>query len=242
MEQNEYLDAVERESTAFIAAVDGALDYAIPTCGHWTMRDLAGHLGKVWAIATANVAAATDAPTPPGEAGHLPEDDAEVVDWLNERRSAMLNTFRATGPDEDAWSFAPDNHTAGFWQRRMAHETAIHRWDAENGLGEAGALDPELSRDGINEYFAVGLRYSSAKPNRVYPSETLHLHRTDGDGEWMLRGEEDQVEVTEEHAKGDAAVRGSAEALLLWIWGRSDDGVEVLGATHAADAWQAVAP
>ena len=68
------------------------------------------------------------------------------------------------------------------------------------------------------------------------------MHRTDGDGEWMLKGDGDRVVVTEEHAKGDAAVRGSAEDLLLWIWGRSSEGVEILGDTEVADAWRSLAP
>ncbi len=71
----------------------------------------------------------------------------------------------------------------------------------------------------------------------------MHLHRTDGDGEWMFAGDgEGGVTVTHEHGKGDAAVRGTAANLLLWIWGRPADGLECFGDAEVAARWQAVAP
>ena len=49
------------------------------------------------------------------------------------------------------------------------------------------------------------------------------------------------VTVTREHAKGDAAIRGQAEELLLWIWGRPGQ-VELFGDADVAAAWRALAP
>jgi hypothetical protein len=50
--------------------------------------------------------------------------------------------------------------------------------------------------------------------------ETYHFHRTDGEGEWLVRFEGDEVTLRHEHGKGDVAVRGPAEDLFLWLWGR----------------------
>jgi hypothetical protein len=70
----------------------------------------------------------------------------------------------------------------------------------------------------------------------------VHLHATDADGEWLLRFDEGTVAVEARHAKGDAAVRGSAASLLLWLWGRvALDELEVLGDRGAADALRTVA-
>ncbi len=52
----------------------------------------------------------------------------------------------------------------------------------------------------------------------------------------------DGVAVTHEHGKGDAAVRGPASALLLWVWGRPTAEVEVYGDQAVAQAWQSLAP
>lgn len=244
MDKSDYLEAAGTESERLITAVDGHLDRSIAHCGDWPMTGLAGHVGFVWTVAATNVTAASPGgPTKPGPEAAAPEDPAEIVGWLQDRRTAMLGALTAAAPEDPAWGFARDL-TAGFWQRRMAHETTVHRVDAELGAGLSAAPIPsELARDGIDEYTVVGLRYSSSKPERDYPTESLHLHRTDGDGEWMFVGDgQGGVTVTAEHGKGAAAVRGSAESLLLWIWGRPVEDVELFGDADVAARWQTVAP
>lgn len=242
MDKTNYLQVIELESERFIEAVAGTLDRTITHCDDWPVRELAAHMGFVWTIAATNVAAATDTPTRPGPEATAPDGDA-IVDWLRDRRDALLTTLAGAEAGDPAWGFAGDL-TAGFWQRRMAHETTVHRWDAQHGTGTG--VDPiasDVARDGIDEYTVVGLRHSSSKPTRDYPTESLHLHRTDGDGEWMFVGDGDGgVTVTHEHAKGDAAVRGTAADLLLWIWGRPAGDLELFGDPEVAARWQAVAP
>ena len=60
---------------------------------------------------------------------------------------------------------------------------------------------------------------------------SVHLHCTDADGEWTVAaGSDGQVEVTREHAKGDAALRGTAADLLLVLTqGLPVDAVAVFG-------------
>ena len=60
--------------------------------------------------------------------------------------------------------------------------------------------------------------------------ETLHLHCTDGEGEWLVRLDPDGVSSSHEHAKGDVAARGTASDLLLFLYGRVDpEQLEVFG-------------
>lgn len=40
----------------------------------------------------------------------------------------------------------------GFVQRRLAHETAIHCWDAVGALGRDEAVEPRLAADGVAEF------------------------------------------------------------------------------------------
>ena len=70
----------------------------------------------------------------------------------------------------------------------------------------------------------------------------MHLHATDVEGEWLVSFRPaDGMSVEAGHAKGDAAVRGPAGELLLWLWGRLPlDGFEVFGARDAAEALRAV--
>ena len=128
----------------------------------------------------------------------------------------------------------------------MASETAVHRWDAEAALrpiAEVTPIDGDLATDAIDEYLAVSLRFSSSRPDRVYPDHSLHLHRGDGPGEWMLVADSNgELRVTHEHDKGDAAVRGPASELLLWVWGRPTHDLQIFGDEAVAAAWRALAP
>ena len=50
---------------------------------------------------------------------------------------------------------------------------------------------------------------------------SVHLHCTDVAGEWTVRLSDDgTAAVTREHAKGDAAIRGAANDILLVLWRR----------------------
>jgi len=69
---------------------------------------------------------------------------------------------------------------------------------------------------------------------------SVHLHCTDTDGEWLItRLDADGIEFRREHAKGDVAVRGRADDLLLWLWRRADSGVEILGDASVAERFRA---
>jgi uncharacterized protein (TIGR03083 family) len=123
----------------------------------------------------------------------------------------------------------------------MAHETTIHRVDAELAAGRpVGPIAPDLAVDGIDEVLTVFVPVFG--PDRS-PGDgrTVHLHATDTEGEWLVRFDPGAVTVETGHAKGDAAVRGPAGELLLWLWGRRPlDGLEVFGDRDAAEALRTV--
>jgi hypothetical protein len=58
----------------------------------------------------------------------------------------LAATVQQAGPDARVWTWA-DDQTAGFWLRRMVHETVIHRADAALALRRA----TEIASDGITE-------------------------------------------------------------------------------------------
>ena len=63
----------------------------------------------------------------------------------------------------------------------------------------------------------------------------MHLHCTDVAGEWTIRETDDGAVVTREHAKGDAAIRGAANDILLVLWRRrSPSTVDVIGDAEVA--------
>jgi len=142
-------------------------------------------------------------------------------------------------------------HTVGWWRRRQALETAVHRWDAEAATGDPSPVPTGLAVDGIDEYLFDFLpriyarRPAGSGPGELPHSGTLHLHATDaedipGGGEWFVEFEGDYPSVRREHAKADTALRGPASGLYLWLWNRQTPagaGLEVLGSAGVVGAW-----
>ena len=103
----------------------------------------------------------------------------------------------------------------------------MHRWDAQRAGGPPAPLATALAADGIDELFEM-LPYVPG--TRTGAGETVDLHCTDAPGEWLVRLGAGGLEVEHVPAPGDAAARGCASDLDLFLWGRiSADALEVSG-------------
>ena len=203
---------------AAFARQDGTA--AVAGCPGWDVTRLAGHVARVHRMATASVALRLDAPPSAEQSAKPPSDPAEVADWLDEGVEALVTVLRETPPDSPAWNFTGGSQTASFWPRRMSHETAVHRFDADMAVNGSGAArDAALAADGVDEFLGLVGRVLGARPD-ADTGGTLHLHATDTEGEWTVAVTAGTLHVDHGHGKGDAAVRGSASDLLLGVWGR----------------------
>lgn len=233
---------VEREGAALgdAAAVD--LAAPVPAAPGWNTTELLQHVGVVHARTSVVLRTGT-LERPSRKNGMLPvapEDD--VLEWYRATLAGLVDDLRTLGnPDRPVYSFSPAHQRAGFWPRRMAHETTVHRVDAQQAVGRrVEPLDPGFAVDGIDELFSVFVP-AFAAGRSPGDGRTVHLHATDVAGEWLIRFEQGQIVVDEGHAKGDAAVRAPAGELLLWLWGRSPlEAMEVFGARDAAAALRQV--
>ena len=231
------LHHIETNCRAMLEAVAAAPRAQVAACPGWTNRDLAKHMGGVCAFMTAQLRAATPETRVPSDAPSAP-DEGDITPWFRERYEAVIATLRATAPEAPAWTWIPEK-TAGFFHRRLAHESAVHRWDAQQAAGTLTPLDSDLAADGVDEVIEVFLKYRAQGP---YPAGSLHLHRMDGAGEWLLVPDGATLRVTHEHARGDAAVRGAAQALLLYLWGRGRTNLACHGDAALLDAWGSMTP
>lgn len=228
-------------------AVGGAPDIAadVPACPGWTVAHLAGHTGGVHRWATAIVAsrAATRLPFP--EPGAPPSSADGWARWLTAGAVPLLAALRAAGPSAEVWTWGP-GRTAGWWARRMVHETAVHRADVLLALGAEPVIDAVTAADGIEEFLAN--LPAARRPARHLASlpagASVHLHATDSDGEWLVRFGADgpgSVSWTRGHEKATAAVRGPVAALLLFTYGRlaaADPRLSVFGDESLLGLWQ----
>ena len=146
-------------------------------------------------------------------------------------RLRSAETLERCGPGVSMWTWGPGG-TSTWWARRQAHETAVHRWDAQTASGASQPIDGPSAADGLDEFlenFMAMLGFSEGV-DVGGTGETIHLHCTDVDGEWLLRLEPDAVHVDRVHAKGDVAARGTASDLQLFACGRiGADRLEVFG-------------
>jgi uncharacterized protein (TIGR03083 family) len=177
----------------------------VAACPGWTLRELVEHLGSVHRWATTIVRT--------GEAQPEKEQAApDLLPWFAEGADALIATLAAVESAEPCWSFTSDR-TKGFWVRRQALETAVHRWDAERAVGEPGLIDAALASDGVTEVVDL-MTPRQVRLGRIAPLRYgVELRAIDTDARWVL---------------GDAPVAASvtapAEVLLLLLWHRVDPG------------------
>lgn len=243
LSDDRYLDALTAQSARFADALRGAdLQQIVPTCPEWTLHRLAEHVGQAHRWVGEIVARRVTGPVQAREltAAHAPEGANELGRWLRAGAADLVDTIRVTGPQTPMWTFG-DDQRAGFWARRMAHETAVHRADAELALGRNFSLDPDLAADAISEWFTlICSRHAvEARPELARlrgDGEILHVHSTDAGlgeaGEWVVRRTPDGPVWEHGHAKGAVAVRGGVTDLLMVLLRRvpvPDAPVQVLG-------------
>jgi uncharacterized protein (TIGR03083 family) len=230
LDRTVYLDHLARESAALAdAAAAAGAGAAVPTCPGWTVTDLLRHAagGDTWARVIVETGSREGVPSElPADA---PTGDA-LVALYREGADALVRALADADPAASVWTFSPVDRTTMFWVRRRAHESTVHRVDAQSAAGGVTAIDPAFASDGIDEYLTMFAPRFGAGLGEL--GGTIHLHCTDVEGEWLIvpnpaslstgGGERDGIVVTREHAKGDVAARGRAEDLLLHLWGRRD--------------------
>lgn len=232
METSDFLSALARDGVAFADACAAAgLGTPVQACPGWSVADLLWHLSEVHHFWRTIVGDQRDTwegyEQPPRPA------DGDLDAFYRAGLAVTLQVLGAAHPEQPNWTWASDN-SAGFVIRRMAQETAVHRWDAEQAAGRDVPIDAHLASDGIDE-FLQHFR-GDAAADALPVGGSVHLHCTDVAGEWTVRVDEDgQGIVTREHAKGDCAIRGAASGILLALWRRRPlDTVDVIGDADVA--------
>ncbi|HEX6357278.1 maleylpyruvate isomerase N-terminal domain-containing protein [Actinophytocola sp.] len=224
MDFDVYLEHVREQAAALrAAAVKAGPGADMPTAPGWTVRHLVRHIARVhdWVRRSLDTDPAEERP---GRA-QPPEDWDGTLAFWDETLDGMLHELRKRGPASPAWTFSSDK-TVGFWARRQAHETAIHRLDAEHAAhGDAVdhlVFDPELAADGIDEALTLMIAR-----NPVEVSGTVLIHAADAGRAWLVTltaGKTPNIGRATE-IDTDASLVGTADAVYRAIWGRPSHAV-----------------
>jgi uncharacterized protein (TIGR03083 family) len=214
------------------------------TCPGWNMNQLLKHVGRGHRWAAQIVAERRLEPPDPRQVrdGKPPEDPDAATEWLNAGARLVINAVDHVGADARVWTFTGPR-PAGWWIRRRAHETTVHRADAVLASGGEFEVSAEVASDAVSEWIDMATQ-SRTQPRPLGRGLTLHLHATDDGlgptGEWTITHDEDGLDWSHSHAKGEAAVRGRASDLLLALTRRrsaADAGVELFGDADVWDTW-----
>lgn len=242
MDVPSWIKALKTDGELLAEVASGiSLDAQVPTCPDWQVRDLLGHLGRVHRWARTIVAERIDADGLPATreimAGPQPDDDA-LLDWFRAGHRELVDTLTAAPADLACATFMPAPTPLIFWARRQAHETAVHRVDAQQAAGMVFRVDPEFATDGIDELL-VGFAPRSRKLRGAQPRTLLF---SASGRHWLLTvgPEAGTVEVAEPEP-ADVTVSGPAVLLYLALWNRMPwDPLRVTGDDDLAAFWSGV--
>jgi uncharacterized protein (TIGR03083 family) len=247
-----YCDQIVEETDRLRALLVGAdLSVRVPSCPDWTLGQLARHVGGAhrWAetiVRTGSAEAVPDDQVPDSE-GPGDSQPAALSDWLAEGARKTAGTLREAGPGSAAWSWAWE-HTAGFWARRMTHETVVHRADAALAAGAGYEVEPEIAADTVDEWLQVVAFSADSGDEEAAglrgPGRSIHLHATDApaglDAEWLIEFGESGFSWRRGHGKATVVLRGPLTDVLRVFYRRlpaDSDQVEVLGDAKLLDFW-----
>ncbi|MEU3648273.1 maleylpyruvate isomerase family mycothiol-dependent enzyme [Lentzea sp. NPDC034063] len=206
------------------AAVKAGPDAPVSTCPEWTVRKLVRHIAEVHTWAAQAVVTEPEAGRP--EWSKAPRDWDEALAWWDNGLSTLVTRLREVPADRPAWTFQGPSH-AGFWARRQAHETSIHRLDAELATGHelpSLVFDPEFAADGIDEMLTIMMPRQLVLGRVIEVTGRVLVHAADAGRTWevwLAPGEPLVVTgVLDSAVDADVTLAGTADAVYRALWGR----------------------
>ena len=248
MEIAEHVNALRREGEWLADAAERAgLDAPVPPCAPWQVKDLLRHTGYVHRWAARHISECPDQIIDgPSEEEILSggADDARLLAWFRDGHAALAQTLATADPAVACATFMPAPSPLAFWARRQAHETAIHRADADSAAGTMPEYEADFAADGIDELIMGFGRRRKYQPGSNADGTRLRVLATDTGDAWLVEALEGRVlprRDTGGQEEAGCAVSGPASGLYLYLWNRADAaraGVTVAGDPGLLFAWQ----
>jgi len=243
----EHIEAVAREGKLLAdAARQSGLEDEVEPCPGWNVRDLVRHLSEIHLWAAARVAKRTSKLFPDDISEHTeswPElavfwpDDEDLVDWYLQTNANLVQALESASPDDEMPTFLPAPSPLAMWARRQAHETAVHRFDAENVAGIPTSFDPGFAADGIDELLSAFAPRKQEFP--VDSPKIVHVHAVDTNDDWYMTLGPNGIDTSRDQRPADVTLTGAASDLYLLLWNRTDEStVTVTGDRGLLDKWR----
>lgn len=214
-------------------------DAPVPSCPDWLVRDLVRHTG--WVHRWAGLMISEGRTDPPSNRQEIiprgwPSDPG-LAGWLREGHERLVTTLENAPADLRCWTITNAPGPRDFWARRQAHETAIHRVDAELAAGTVTGFEPMHASDGIDELLVWFIGRPGRSPSA--PEEmTLGVFATDVDRGWTAVFGPETARGHRGLADADCTVSGPAADLYPYLWNRTPLGnLQVEGDPAVLEQW-----
>ena len=213
----------------------------VPTCPAWNVQALLAHQTMVHRWATAHLTGSD--PSAVASQTEIRRSVDNLDEFYHEGLERLLRAVEDAPEDLKATTFLNDAPPARrFWARRQAHETTVHMVDALSAdvgrwptVDEAN-IDHELAFDGIDELLAG---FFTRGRSKLYDGDvfTIAVQPDEGDRQWIVEVAEQLTVVAEPAVDPALTISGSAAAIYLGLWNRSDDLV-LAGDLTLVDRWR----
>ncbi len=201
-----------------------APDTPVPTCPGWAASEVVRHVGSVYRMTLSWL----EHGRRPRHWQRDPAPGESVHEYLNEGRTRLVGALARHDPGEFVATWWPADRSYGFWRRRMAHETTIHRVDLQmaGGLELTGIAD-DLAIDGVDEVLALWFGQRLPMLGLTGTRASSVAVRA-GDQVWLVTAGPEETTAwrcSEREIPGaDAVVSGRPAQVYLWLWGRAAPG------------------
>jgi uncharacterized protein (TIGR03083 family) len=225
--RTQYLEYWNDDLQRILSLSPGALSHVVPTCPQWTVHDLLDHLAGVYQHKSRVLELGKMPPPAWSEEAALERRSLDLLVELPRLAHVLQGELLARADDDEASTFMKSDRTVGFWWRRMALETAVHRTDVEVSVGPRTEIPEDLARDGIDEllWFATAPWQNGTREGW----SGQHVVVDAGELAWTIILDPAVIVTTLGDDGSTTRVTGSADALLQWSAGRRVDDVVRVG-------------
>jgi len=241
----DYLVIISDETSRIVSAYERDRQAAVPWSDRWTVGTVARHVAATHHVVAEIVRGRPDADF--GLFGELrtpPKDSSEFVEWFRSGTASLLEQLSHVPADDECWSWFTPGRRVNWWARRMALEAVVHRWDTDAAQARDFSVAAEIAADGIDEFLDVFVAAARAAHDAPQ-GPTISLECSDRNERWWLDlSDQGQRTVSREPRDALIRIRGTAEHLLLMLWGRIpvDAVMGVSGDVEVLDRWSELIP